>query len=77
MSDEPEPLPTSQRERQRLRREKRIIKRAGNKRLRRRLKQELTDDPDTAHFSDTRLDAYKTEHLNGQDGRNKDSDPSS
>ena len=72
MSEETPSLPPTGRERQQLRRDKRILKRAGNKRLRHRLKHELAEDPETAHFSDTRLDAYKTEHLNGQDGKGQE-----
>jgi hypothetical protein len=61
-------MPRSQREKKRFRQEKRVLKKAGNKRLRRRLKQELAEEPETAHLSDDTHDPYvSSEGLNGQD----------
>jgi hypothetical protein len=57
-----------QRDDKRLQRElKRQIKRAGNKRRRRALKEELANNPEDAAFSEEYFGRYSSESLNGAD----------
>ena len=57
-----------QRDDKRLQRElKRQIKRAGNKRRRRGLKEDLAKNPEEAAFSDESFGRHSSEPLNGSD----------
>ncbi len=50
-----------------LRQEKREIKRAGNKRRRRQLKQGLAEHPEDAPFTEVDFGRYESARLNGID----------
>ena len=50
-----------------LREVKRIIKRKGNQRLRRQLKQVLADDPEAASRVDLDYGRYRSSAMNGMD----------
>lgn len=51
-----------------IREEKRVIKRAGNKRARRLYKQDIAENPEEAAFrNDPRYGRYRSEPLNGID----------
>ena len=51
-----------------IREEKRVIKRAGNKRARRLYKQDIAENPEEAAFhNDPRYGRYRSEPLNGLD----------
>jgi hypothetical protein len=69
----------SDQDKRRLRRLKRDVKRAGNKKRRRHLKRELTENPDDAHHSDFAFGRDTSTGLNGIDRdatrRRKDDSP--
>lgn len=50
-----------------LRKLKRDIKKAGNKRRRQELKRDLSDNPAEAHHSEGEVDRYRSADMNGLD----------
>lgn len=54
-------------DKRRLRRLKRELKHAGNKKRRGRLKEELRANPEEAHLSEERLGRYRSADFNGLD----------
>ena len=62
-----------------LRKLKRDIKQAGNKKRRGRLKRDLRENPEEAHHSEERFGPYSSKGLNGldQDATRRPDDPPS
>jgi hypothetical protein len=57
----------NEKDKKRLRRIKRVVKRSGNKKVRSKIKRDIAQNPEEAHLGDIDYGAYNSKKYNGMD----------